>query len=1093
MNHQLFFPPSYMVEGSIADNRICQINPNIPDSMSVGDSEIEIQTDAYIVSMGLKNPISVVTKKPSQITSYTLLSRSGLPLSKDMADKSSWISNDSIILDTLTLQERSERCRNVIASWEDKFAFLEEKKDGQNLLRKGLRSPQIGALYATLAHWKVSTSLATIVMPTGTGKTETMLTLFTSQGLDKLLIIVPTAALRQQIAEKFSTLGILREFGIIKTDILLPIVGTMNHRLRTIDDVHQFFASCNVIVATMSVIGGCSDEVQQEIAKQCQYLFIDEAHHVPAKKWNIFRQYVVELSKPIVQFTATPFRRDGKHIGGKIIFNYPLRKAQEEEYFKPIKFVPISEYDLNKADRDIAQTAISQLRDDRANGYDHIIMARADNIKRAEEIAPFYQELASEFNPLLINSKYSDAYKKNVLRQLRNRDCRIVICVDMLGEGFDLPQLKIAALHDVHKSLAITLQFIGRFTRVSSGISNATVIVNVADARVEEALEDLYYNEPDWNVLLPRMSEVVTDKQEKYSEILGGFSQSLKEIPIHNIYPKMSTVVYRTHCASWRPKKIIDVISRESIYAGPAINTQENIALFITCHSEAVSWGASKEIQNKIYDLYLLHWDFDEKLLYINSSDNSSLHTELAKAVAGDDIAIIRGEIIYRALYGINHLILLNLGLIHNFSRAAQFTMHVGSDIKSGLSVQSLENRRTSNTFGKGFRDGEKITMGASYKGRIWSHRVAENVLEWVEWCHHVGAKLTDENISVDDILRHVIVPKIVFERPKLMPLAIEWPEDFLTRPEQNILLDVDGHRVPLYEASIDITSFTEDGPIRFVISTDLRSAEYAVIFKGSTVEYRPTGQEQVKIFFSGKEQNLSNLFVESSPIIRFEDNSFLEYNELYTPNHSRSPFDSDRIEAWDWSGVNIKFESKFKKKDGIITIRNDSIQSRVIDKLIVSTYDYDIIFNDDDKGEIADIVAIKIQKNSLLVHLYHCKYSEEDRPGARVTDLYEVCGQVQKSVFWKSEIMRLVQHLFDREASIQQKYQISRFEKGDLLTLDTIRRQARKLERSFKIFVVQPGVSQNKITVEQMDLLGATELYLQITYAVELGVIVST
>ena len=37
----------------------------------------------------------------------------------------------------------------------------------------------------------------------------------------------------------------------------------------------------------------------------------------------------------------------------------------------------------------------------------------------------------------------------------------------MLGEGFDLPELKIAAFHDVKKSLPITLQFAGRFTRTS--------------------------------------------------------------------------------------------------------------------------------------------------------------------------------------------------------------------------------------------------------------------------------------------------------------------------------------------------------------------------------------------------------------------------------------------------------------------------------------------------------------------------------------------------------------------------------------------------------------------------------------------------
>ena len=38
----------------------------------------------------------------------------------------------------------------------------------------------------------------------------------------------------------------------------------------------------------------------------------------------------------------------------------------------------------------------------------------------------------------------------------------------MLGEGFDFPNLKIAAIHSPHKSLVSTLQFIGRFARTNA-------------------------------------------------------------------------------------------------------------------------------------------------------------------------------------------------------------------------------------------------------------------------------------------------------------------------------------------------------------------------------------------------------------------------------------------------------------------------------------------------------------------------------------------------------------------------------------------------------------------------------------------------
>ncbi|MEW9555096.1 hypothetical protein [Nonomuraea sp. NPDC050783] len=52
----------------------------------------------------------------------------------------------------------------------------------------------------------------------------------------------------------------------------------------------------------------------------------------------------------------------------------------------------------------------------------------------------------------------------------------MITCVGMWKEGSDLPQLNVAALHDPHKSLGITLRFIGRFARVSPApVGNATV------------------------------------------------------------------------------------------------------------------------------------------------------------------------------------------------------------------------------------------------------------------------------------------------------------------------------------------------------------------------------------------------------------------------------------------------------------------------------------------------------------------------------------------------------------------------------------------------------------------------------------------
>ena len=73
------------------------------------------------------------------------------------------------------------------------FIFTKKQK------QKGLRGPQLGACYAVLAHWTVSSEIATVLIPTGVGKTEAMLSLFVTERCKKLLVTVPSNALRKQL------------------------------------------------------------------------------------------------------------------------------------------------------------------------------------------------------------------------------------------------------------------------------------------------------------------------------------------------------------------------------------------------------------------------------------------------------------------------------------------------------------------------------------------------------------------------------------------------------------------------------------------------------------------------------------------------------------------------------------------------------------------------------------------------------------------------------------------------------------------------------------------------------------------------------
>lgn len=136
-------------------------------------------------------------------------------------------------------------------------------------------------------------------------------------------------------------------------------------------------------------------------------------------------------------------------------------------------------------------------------------------------------------------------------------------------------------------------------------------------------------------------------------------------------------------------------------------------------------------------------------------------------------------------------------------------------------------------------------------------------------------------------------------------------------------------------------------------------------------------------------------------------------------------------------------------------------------------------------------MVALALSDQKLMVDLFHCKFTADD-VGKRVKDLYEVCGQAQRSIKWRENVDRFLLHLLNRERKRMTKCGVSRFERGDFKLVQEIRTQARSLLPEFRIFIVQPGISKSKVSDGQRELLGSTELYLYETFGIEFGVIAS-
>lgn len=376
------FPNLFCLDEQVAENLIRQLSQRTPSVEGTCASFTSGRLHGFLLRSDGTDETLVVPKAKQipehhvrVIESNSVPNDAGVDLSEG-----TWFRHP---LQNRTGFSHQREIEEVLQSWPGAFSYVQEDPAGGT---RGLRAPQIGAVHAVHAHWSVANSVATIVMPTGTGKTDTMISILVSAICSRLLVIVPTDALRTQIAYKFLTLGILKdpECAVLVDRAKFPIVAMLGHVPRSVAEVDEVFGRSQVIVMTSSIAGQCERAVQDRMAYHCSHLFIDEAHHAEAPTWNSFKERFRE--RRTLQFTATPFREDGKPLDGDIIFRYPLKKAQEEGYFKPIRFRPVTEFNRKKVDDAIAKKAIEELRRDFDKG--HILMARTETVARAKKERP---------------------------------------------------------------------------------------------------------------------------------------------------------------------------------------------------------------------------------------------------------------------------------------------------------------------------------------------------------------------------------------------------------------------------------------------------------------------------------------------------------------------------------------------------------------------------------------------------------------------------------------------------------------------------------------------------------------------------------
>ena len=501
----------------------------------------------------------------------------------------------------------------------------------------------------------------------------------------------------------------------------------------------------------------------------------------------------------LVFSSQQPFREDGLALAGKIIYNYPLRDAQLDGYFKDIEFHPVREYNLKLSDQVIADKAVELLREDLKAGYNHLMMVRAKSHKRASELFEIYKQ-HPDLTPVLIHSNVRN--QARVMAEIVSKKHQIVVCVDMLGEGFDLPELKIAAIHDQHQSPAVTLQFIGRLTRVDAALGNAKFVANIANQKTDHQMAALYKESADWGAVIRDVSEQKVSREIEKADFNEQFANG-EDAPVIfalNPNPKISAVAYHLPFKNWTPQRARRLHGRRETLKYISINDQADTVIAVTQRETLVGWAQTEEIVDTNWNLYIAFYHKAQKTLFIHTSGDDTQARLFLNLVARDPRRI-DGEPTFRTLHDVKLMKLQNVGL----SRARKdlrFTMHVGRDINQLISDIEKGNATKSNIFATGFENGERTTVGCSHKGKIWEMN-SSPINYWVEWCKRMSVKLNDNTINPADVLKNIMrVDQIKGSWPEGLFYA-DWPESIAIENEQRIALYFQGETFNLLDVEL--------------------------------------------------------------------------------------------------------------------------------------------------------------------------------------------------------------------------------------------------------------------------------------------------
>lgn len=937
----------------------------------------------------------------------------------------------------------------------------------------GFRPAQLGAIHAAAAHFEMRSDPGIITMPTGSGKTAVLIASAFVLRAQRVLVVVPSRLLREQIAEEITSLQTLKTINAIPDELPAPRVFVAKSRISS-DAEWEALREYDVVIGTIHSISPGYMDIPQPALDLFDLVLVDESHHSPATTWASLLQHYAAAKQLL--FTATPFRQDQREIKGRFIYTYDLKRAYDDQVFGQIAFEPVACAEGQNSDIAIARAAELAFIRDRGLGFHHRVMVRTDSIKRAKDLADVYSSNTALRLELISGSKSLKSVKE-IISKLRSDELDGIICVDMLGEGFNFPSLKIAAVHSPHRSLGITLQFIGRFARtVGENLGPATFLAVPSEIEIEA--ERLYDSRSVWQDLVQNLSATRVNQEANIREVLETFekadqTEDLGDISLYVLEPYFHVKVLQLN-QTVDLNSAIEIPSRlTAIFE--AYSAEHTAKIFITRQITQPRWTSDDRLATTEYDMCIFFQDEPSGLLFICSSKRSSgFYGDIEESLDAFHPKPLHLARLNKALNELQAAEFFNVGMRNRVSSNTMESYRIISGSNADRAIQKSDGRlyHRGHVFGRATEDGELITIGISSASKIWSNRSGK-ISDLIDWCTTLARRMSSaSNPAAGSGLDHLDLGEELTALPVGI-IAVEWPSVSYHK-SLSLIYSVDGARkvTPLLDCSLTIAS---DQTIENALMVNVASGDglnFGFTFSLVTNRlFEPIDANQPIVTVATEREEVDFIhFVNDAPLelytadmSRVVGNNFLRAVDEFTP------LNDDQLVVRDWASAGVNIQEEF----GPLGPAGISIQDYMHGVLVAG--EDEVVYCDHGTGEIADFISFGIVDDRLLVRFWHCKKAGGAEAGHRVADIYEVSQQTVKSLKWANKL-RLLRQIRQRS---QTRRGVAIFHKGSLRDMEQLLGRFAPASIDFQMIVVQPGILKAGLPNEHLVCLASSNDFL--------------